>query len=361
MLDGDGPVERVTGGSQGDGGRGSNAVREQVIEFDEPDEEQAAPPRRRRRRGVTVFLLVLSLPLLGVVGMRLARVDGNRFTAALLALTPYVAGYGLVVALLALLLRRKLLTVLAFGLSLSLAVLLVPRLLPDGDGLPQGQRVRVMSANLLYSRADPATLVRLVRDARVDVLALQELTPQGVVALDAAGLGALLPYRVLRPAGGGSGGGILARLPLRQIVLVEESSFEQPAAVLDLSGSVDLEIMSVHSAPPVDSAQSRAQWESDLAAMPSPDTRGRPRVLAGDFNATFDHAAFGALVDRGYSDAAEVTGEGLRPTWSQPPFGPPVTIDHVLVDRRVGVASVAVYDLPGSDHNALVAEVALPR
>ncbi|MGQ0837135.1 endonuclease/exonuclease/phosphatase family protein [Actinokineospora sp.] len=323
---------------------------------------EEVPPRRRRRRGVTVFLALLVLVLLGLTVLRLGGFDGNRFSVAALAVTPYIAGFGVVVALLALVLRRRLLALIALVLALSLGVLLVPRYLDDGEPAPDGQRVRVMSANLFLGRADAATVVRFVRDARVDVLVLQELTPKAVAALDAAGLADLLPYRVLRAEPGASGGGILARVPLRQIVLVQrESSFQQPGAVLDLSGPTDLEIVSVHTVPPVSSEYSRQQWQAELAALPSTDSSGRPRVLAGDFNATLDHRALNAVLDRGYFDGAELAGEGMRPTWSQYPFGPPVTIDHILVDRRVGVPMAAVYDLPGSDHNAVLAELALPR
>jgi endonuclease/exonuclease/phosphatase family metal-dependent hydrolase len=39
---------------------------------------------------------------------------------------------------------------------------------------------------------------------------------------------------------------------------------------------------------------------------------------------------------------------------------PPVTIDHVLAPHRLGVAGYAVADLPGSDHRAVFARLAVP-
>ncbi|MDQ3578491.1 MAG: endonuclease/exonuclease/phosphatase family protein [Actinomycetota bacterium] len=325
-------------------------------------EEAVEPPKRRRRRWVTAVLLLLVLALTGLTVLRLGGFDGNRFTVAALALTPYIAGFALLVCLLALLLGRRMLSLLALVQAITLGVLLVPRSLADGEPMPDGQRVRVMTANLLLGKADATTLVNLVRDARVDVLALQELTPASVDALDQAGLGELLPYRVLREQAGGSGAGLMAKVPLRQIVLIDEPmSFQHPAVVVDLSGAVDLEIMAVHAMPPVGSERNRITWNRELAALPGSDTSHRPRVLAGDFNATLDHRALNAVLDRGYFDGAELAGEALRPTWSQYPFGPPMTIDHVLVDRRIGVPTSAVYDLPGSDHNALLTELILPE
>ena len=63
----------------------------------------------------------------------------------------------------------------------------------------------------------------------------------------------------------------------------------------------------------------------------------------------------------GYRDAADVAGEGLEPTWPQDEYrSPPVTIDHVLADRRIGFADYDVLDLPGSDHRAVFARLVLP-
>jgi endonuclease/exonuclease/phosphatase (EEP) superfamily protein YafD len=37
-----------------------------------------------------------------------------------------------------------------------------------------------------------------------------------------------------------------------------------------------------------------------------------------------------------------------------------VTIDHVLADGRLGIVDYGVDELPGSDHRAIHAELALP-
>ncbi len=89
--------------------------------------------------------------------------------------------------------------------------------------------------------------------------------------------------------------------------------------------------------------------------------RGVPWLLAGDFNATLDQSRLRDILDRGHRDAGDVAGDGLVPTF---PSGshliPPVTIDHALADNRFGVVAYSVEDLPGSDHRAVSAEVALP-
>jgi hypothetical protein len=68
------------------------------------------------------------------------------------------------------------------------------------------------------------------------------------------------------------------------------------------------------------------------------------------------------LIGSGYSDAAEATGRGLEMTWPNTGrrFPPPVTIDHILIDDRGAVRDYAVLDVPGTDHRAIFAELALP-
>ena len=84
--------------------------------------------------------------------------------------------------------------------------------------------------------------------------------------------------------------------------------------------------------------------------------------MAGDFNATLDHPELRDLLDRGYTDAADAVGKGLVWTWPALKLrAPPLTIDHVLVDRRVRVERVTVVRIPKSDHRAVIAVLRLPR
>jgi endonuclease/exonuclease/phosphatase family metal-dependent hydrolase len=215
-----------------------------------------------------------------------------------------------------------------------------------------------MALNLFVGRADPETVVRLVREQKIDVLAVPELTRQGDEALTDAGLEELLPNRVYDTDSTGSGTAVLSRFPLRQLVLMKESTLAQPSMVVDLPGDDDdVELTAVHIQPGVRTGTA-GTWRTELAELPR--TSERIRILAGDFNASFDHTAFRTVVDRGYADAAESTGNGMEATWSTWPFGPPVTIDHILADDRCAFGSYAAFDVPGTDHKALVSEIILP-
>jgi endonuclease/exonuclease/phosphatase family metal-dependent hydrolase len=136
--------------------------------------------------------------------------------------------------------------------------------------------------------------------------------------------------------------------------------FEQPTVLLSPEDGPAVELTSVHTVPPVSPSSIRG-WTRDLADLPAPSDAVL-RVLAGDFNATFDHAAMRAVLARGYADAALRAGRGLAWTWRPLRLRVPrLSLDHVLIDPRISVASVELVRVAGSDHLAVVADLVLPR
>jgi endonuclease/exonuclease/phosphatase (EEP) superfamily protein YafD len=340
--------------------RWTEAPAEPTYDLDAPGDVDE--PRRRRRGSVTALLTVLALLFLAYGVARVISLDDLvdlAFVAGAMALTPYAIAGCLLLAVVTFVLRRRMLALLVLVVALSLGALLGPRLLSEEQPQATGTHLRIMAANLYIGRADARTIVNLVRRQQVDVLTMPELTPAEVSALDNAGLAELLPYRAFDARPGGDGTGVAANVPLRQVILMPETTLSQPSVVVDLPGRDDVELTAVHVQPPLYDEDVRT-WRTELAGLPRATPGDRVRILAGDFNATFDHAAFRNLIDRGYADAAEETGYGLDATWSSPPTGPPLTIDHIVVDNRCAISSYAVYGLPGSDHNAIIAEVVLP-
>jgi endonuclease/exonuclease/phosphatase family metal-dependent hydrolase len=173
----------------------------------------------------------------------------------------------------------------------------------------------------------------------------------------------LLPASHVVPARPGSpaaaSGAVWTRLDLTRRT-VTPGTFEQPTVRLAVGGG-EFELTSVHTLPPAVSPASVRGWTADLAALPDPEP-GLLRVLAGDFNATLDHAALRAVLARGYADAAREAGRALRWTWRPLRLRfPRLSLDHVLVDPRIGVAAVEVATVRGSDHRSVVADLVLPR
>jgi hypothetical protein len=228
---------------------------------------------------------------------------------------------------------------------------------------PPGTRLRVATVSLRRGLVPPGPVLDLVRRHGVDVLAVQELTPRAEVALRTAGIDELLPHAHVLPARPGrvvgASGAVWSRVPVTARAQLP-GGFEQPTVRLAADGAPAVELTSVHTVPPATSPASVRDWVGDLAALPAP-APDVLRVLAGDFNATFDHAALRAVLDLGYDDAARAVGRGLAWTWRPLRLRfPRLALDHVLVDPRITVSSVEFVPVSGSDHRAVVAELVLP-
>jgi len=89
---------------------------------------------------------------------------------------------------------------------------------------------------------------------------------------------------------------------------------------------------------------------------------GQPTIVAGDFNATSDHADFRDALGADCRSVAPSAGAGLQGTW---PAGRPALfrtqIDHVVVTDGIKAGRFRTYEIEGSDHRAVVASVAVPR
>ncbi|MFI5844933.1 endonuclease/exonuclease/phosphatase family protein [Catenuloplanes sp. NPDC051500] len=282
----------------------------------------------------------------------------------LIAFTPYVTAATLVLAVLMLALRRWPTAVLTTLAALALTAMVLPRALPDADrGAGGGPELRVMTTNVLGGGADPDALIALIRENRVDLLAVQEFTPDVAAELDARGLATLLPYRQLHPINSAAGSALYSRYPLTETGVREHTSgFAQAYGTVTVPGGRPVIAESVHPMAPW-GLPVLDDWRADLENEPRATPGGPVRLLLGDFNSTLDHSPLRALIASGYQDAADVTGNGLTGTWG--PYDgsliPPVQLDHVLADRRIRVESLRVLHLPGSDHRPVLAELSLPR
>lgn len=321
--------------------------------------QDALSPTRRRRGAVSWWLLVL--PGLLWAAIRLGGWERGPLVQ-LLAFTPYVAAWSVPLALAALIRRRWLPAAFAVVAATALVAAVLPRAIPDSQPAARGPQLRVMSANMLAGGADPAEIVRLVREYRVDVLAIQEYTAEGEAALLAAGLATELPRRQSNGEVGTTGSGLWSRYPLSDTGMRRNGGgFGQSYGTVTVPGGPPVIVESAHPLAPW-AVHVLDDWRADLAAQPKATPGGPLRILLGDFNSTLDHEPLRRLVDSGYRDAADTLGKGLIATWG--PYDgdpiPPVTIDHVLVDERMRVDRLSVHDQPDSDHRAIVATVTLP-
>ncbi|MEV0901110.1 endonuclease/exonuclease/phosphatase family protein [Actinoplanes sp. NPDC049802] len=323
----------------------------------------APPEKRPKRRRVALSVLIwvtLAPGTLWLLGRAFGLERGPLIT--FFAGTPFVAAWTVIPFLGALAAKRWRAAVVAGLVAAGMGACVLPRAVPDLDkGPSDGVALRVLTLNTLYGEADPAQIVQLVRDNDVAVLAVQEFTPGGEAALKAAGIGQLLPYQQLSAATDAGGSGLYSRYPmLTQATRRNDGGFQQAFATIQPAGAVAVHVESVHPLAPV-GPEMYPRWAADLREQPHAGGDGPLPILLGDFNATLDHEELRDLIDTGYRDAADAVGEGLTPTW--PSFDGSsglVTIDHVLVDERIGVRDLRVHTVRHSDHRAVLASLTIP-
>jgi endonuclease/exonuclease/phosphatase family metal-dependent hydrolase len=331
-----------------------------------PDAASVAPARarrgtRRRPAGTVACWLFVGLWVLFAL-VRWLGFDGAVWPLVVVpAMTPYLAVGALLPLAAALLARRWLAALVAVGVLAGMAALVLPRTTGHPDAVP-GPTVRVMTANLNEGQADPASVVALVRDNQVDVLALEELTEEERQALDDAGLSGLLPNAETNPRPTAGGTGIYSRYPLsdaKRIRIIQ--GFTETTATVHVPGALPVTVTAIHYCAPADPTQMFC-WQYGKQRIPPATPHGAVRLLLGDFNMTLDYAAYRNVLATGYRDAASVLGEGLVPTWPYNglPF-PKVTIDHVVPDQRIGVSALAAHTVRDSDHRALTAVLTFPK
>ncbi|MFG3438926.1 endonuclease/exonuclease/phosphatase family protein [Nonomuraea sp. NPDC047897] len=316
------------------------------------------PARRRGRRAGAALTWMAVTPFAAWAVARAAGLERGSIPTQLMTATPYAAAGSLIPLLIAALGRRRAAAAVALLTTAALGFSVLPRAFGSPD-TATGRPLRVLTVNLLFGKADAYQVMELVRRLDPDVLSAQELTFGTVDELDVLGLKTLMPHRVLEPELNASGSGLYSKHPLKPLAgVIPQVGHNMPAARAALPGGAPVEIVNVHPYPPV--GPDVVGWRQALDALP-PASRDTVRVLAGDFNATLDHTPLRRVLSRGYKDAAAQVGAGLIPTWPANRRVPPIiTIDHVLVDRRAGVKDVTVHTVPGTDHRAVFAELAVP-
>lgn len=322
---------------------------------DEFGDRPHPPPPHRERRGLAWLIVA---PWCVAAVLRLLPFDTFHPAVSAYALMPFVAMTAVIPLAIALFFRVRPAAIAAAAALVAFAFVFAGRALPGPQPeSANGRVVTVMTFNALVGGAEPKAVIDTVRKYRVDVLALQELTPTLAEVLREDGLADELPYSLEDLRTGPFGGGVWSRNPI--IRTYKETSRREAESPEGFVHELGLRVRSVHPIPPTSGERVR-RWKRTLAAMPdAATTDGSLRILAGDFNATLDHSDLRDVIDRGYADAADTTGQGLVTTWpATARFA--IVLDHVLVDKRIRVTQVKILRMPGSDHRAVIVRMRLP-
>jgi endonuclease/exonuclease/phosphatase family metal-dependent hydrolase len=327
---------------------------------------------RLRRTVFWAAAVALLLPACLLTLNRVAEPDEGRLVRAV-SLTPLAIplyAVVLVLAITALVHRRHrrgrrrrprtalvVLAVVALAGLAAHAAWFSPQLLgTNPPAAADAEPLTVMTANLHAGRADGIDLVGIASEEGVDVLVVEEVTTRDVAQMERAGVATLFPHRIGEAADdeGVDATMVFSRLPLGEAIAL-------PTALdgwrVDVDG--DLTLLAVHVVGPTDAAP----WRADLDAVREAAVAADADLVVGDLNATLDNEPMRLLAADGWRSAAELTNEGWQPTWPVLdwlglPVPALVQIDHVLVGRSLAALSTRTVDVPGSDHRAVVAEVA---
>ena len=314
---------------------------------------------RRRRRGRILGAWCAGLLLAGVtavVACRLAGTDAVTPVPQLLAFLPWLlvpAGVAAGLSLLARWWAGVVWAVVALGLVAWVVQPYGAGSEPDG---PAVAHVRVLASNVEFGWAT-GSLIPVVRREKPDIVFVAECE-YGCQARVRRELGEEYPYRRAVAGYGSAGSVILSRFPLKPAEGVP-GSMGMPGAVADVDGR-PVRLQLAHPEPPLPGQI--PEWKRELGRLRDFAARhsGGPLVLAGDFNASQDHAAFRHILDTGLRDAARLGGAGRAPSWPSPTtpvFG--AQIDHVLVSKQFSASRARFLHLDDTDHRALVVDITL--
>lgn len=350
--------------------------------------------RRRSRLSprhpiLAAVLWLITLALLGVMALRYAPsvFNNGKLIPEVASFVPYAAVVSLLVLIPAVLWRRRILVVVTIACLVAQVIWHagffvpapsisasakqpVPAIASTGDNV-----VRMMTLNTAVGGASAQEIVDTVREQRVEVLALQEVTDQLLSNLEAAGLYELLPNVVLGERTATDNGGVnglwtLAPMSNVSQSLINVTSSATPAASIQV-GQRTVRLVSVHPSSP--RTGQHGFWNAGLQDIRSLAQYEHDYVIMGDFNSTWDHSRFRKLLGTAFVDASQQAGEGFHNTWpSDPsyttemfsvpvPLPPVIEIDHIVYakDSGLSVASLETVKITGSDHMALLGTLAV--
>lgn len=219
---------------------------------------------------------------------------------------------------------------------------------------------RVIQANVNVANPSPARLLTWVREEQPDVLVVEEVSPEWKAKLES------IPgyrYHKVLPSSDSFGIAVISRHPMH--VLSPDSPATRDAMFKTTDIDVEVEwqgervrVLATHPMPPIRSYLDALRNKYLAESAQSLGDSTAPSLLVGDFNATpWSGAAVG--IRRSGMDFSSA----LIPTWPAM-FGvlAVIPIDHVVINKRWGVANRQRGPDIGSDHFPIMVDLILkPR
>jgi endonuclease/exonuclease/phosphatase (EEP) superfamily protein YafD len=269
-------------------------------------------------------------------------------------LLPAIVGAA-ALALLAFLTARYTVGLLAMVAILTNLAVVWPWIQNQPAAQADGPRFKILLFNVFYHNPRLDLVAPLARKSNADIVILLEVVPHVLAKLDE--LKADYPYKIEFWSSVHSDALILSRFPLVDTVTSlppARAPRSLASATVDVKGRT-LTLFAAHFTLPFpfrNYADQPAQAEDLVAAITA---SAGPRLLVGDFNAAAWGATMGHIRDT--SEMTLLTGPGG--SWpSILPRQVGIPIDHVLASPELTLLSRELVAVLGSDHRAVLAEIA---
>jgi vancomycin resistance protein VanJ len=260
---------------------------------------------------------------------------------------------------------------LLLGLSVPCIVFLIlygARFLPKAEAAEIGNApaLTVMSFNMHYENWNHDAFVQSIRDAKPDIVGIQEVSPTNREMIEAR-LGEKYPYRVFQPVQEMHAVALLSRFPISRVEYLEPAMKRGLRATVQLSDKT-LDVVVAHLAPPnmitypitrfVPIAQQRYTSRRAEAALLDEIGRShsRPSILLCDCNMSDASATYQSIASA-WRDSFVERGWGLGPTLRFIAPFPIQRYDYVWHTDEIHIHSVRVGTDGGSDHLPVIAKI----
>ncbi|WP_224246180.1 endonuclease/exonuclease/phosphatase family protein [Hyalangium gracile] len=233
--------------------------------------------------------------------------------------------------------------------------------------------LRLMTYNIKSATRGLDDVVEVIRSARPDIVALQEVDcrsrragrlDQAAVLAERVGLSYHGHFRTRDMYGGAYGIALLSRFPVESLAqyALPVNEGGEPRTVVHAVLRVEGREVSVYLTHLIHSPfRSRIRLRQGVLIAGLLERDSRPRILMGDFNDGPDSLTV-RLLRRRMVDVFDASGSGPSGTFQLPlPFLPSVRIDYVLASDAFTPLASRVPRVEASDHYPVIADVRLEQ
>jgi endonuclease/exonuclease/phosphatase (EEP) superfamily protein YafD len=220
--------------------------------------------------------------------------------------------------------------------------------------IPATKPARAMLMNINAGNGNTTEVLAAIREARPELLLLEEVTPKWAQELKA--LDKEYKYRIAEPQEGCFGMMLLSKVPLAHTSVVEIGTAWVPSIIAEAhfpGGAVS--IVGTHPLPPMGAEYSRHR-NNQLAALPAiVQAQKYPVLLIGDLNTSPWSPHFQALEEAaGLKNSMK--GFGFQPSWPANNRLLRIPLDHVLHSPGITIHNRMVGGNVGSDHYPVIVD-----